>query len=71
MNSLSQDIHPVLQGSNTGWGARLVRRRLFALLEALPRGRLVIEDADGRRAFGRTDTHSDLEACIQVRDTAF
>jgi len=53
------------------WATRLARRRIFERIAALPRGRLVIEDAEGTWRFGSASEREELVAHVQVTDAAF
>jgi len=53
------------------WTTRLARRTIFERIAALPRGRLVIEDAEGTWRFGTAVEREELVAHVQVLDPAF
>ncbi len=59
------------QTAQLPWSARLARRKIFERIAALPRGRLVIEDAEGTWRFGSANAREELVAHVQVTDSAF
>jgi cyclopropane-fatty-acyl-phospholipid synthase len=61
-----------LSGKSTArWSTRMARQQIFKRLRDLPRGSLVIEDADGVYRFGGSAGHPDPVAYVHVLDQRF
>ena len=54
-----------------GWGARLLRRQLFKMLEGIEYGYLVISDRDGTHCFGSQTAPVEARASVEVYNSAF
>ena len=57
----------LIRAARLPWSARLARRKIFERIAALPRGRLVIEDAEGTWRFGNAGEREELVAHVMVR----
>lgn len=54
-----------------GFWMRLLRKRMFRILERMEEGHLLISDADGKYQFGNSDAPPELTASLEVFDLHF
>ena len=71
MNSSTRELALPATAPQLSWQARFAREQIFRRIRELPRGRLVIEDADGVYRFGSAGERGELVAQVCVVNEAF